>query len=225
MAVPTPAQPAMMPTRSQLLFNLLYSLVPLIGFWLVEKYWGLEAGIVAAIVLGIGEVAWVYMRERRWEPFSLWSAALVIAMGLLSWQLESGKILLLKPAIIEAVFAAVFIVSSLARKPFMLLMAQKQFGKMEMNEVQLRYFNGVNWRIGLLFLIHTAITVYAALWLSSDAWMVAKGVLFYVLLAFFFVGEFCYARFVMRPRMQRYLLRQQELLAYQRVLIERMRKR
>jgi intracellular septation protein A len=219
-----PAAPGLVLSRSQLIFNLLYSLVPLIGFWLVEKYWGLEAGIVVAIVLGIGEVAWVYWRERRWEPFSLWSAVLVIVMGIVSWQLESGKILLLKPAIIEAVFASVFIVSSIAKKPFMLLMAQKQFGKVEFNSMQLRYFNGVNWRIGLLFLLHTMMTVYAALWLSSDAWFFAKGVLFYILLALFFLGEFVYARFIVRPRMQREIENQRAFLTYQRELIERMRR-
>ena len=212
-------------SRTQLLFNLFYSMVPLIGFWLVEKYWGVIAGIVAAVVLAIGEVVWVYWRERRWEPFAVWSAILVIGMAILSWQLEDERILLLKPAILEGVFALLFLGSSIMGRPFMLLMARKQFGNMPMGDFQTRYLSGVNWRVGILFVIHTLVTVYAALYLSIDAWFWVKGLFFYILFGIFFLGELVYSRWVLRPRMLQYWQHQQAFLEHQKQLLDRVRRK
>ncbi len=215
--------PTNMPSRSMLMFNILYSMIPLIGFWIVEEKYGLEAGIIAAIVLGVAEVVWIYIKEHRLEPFAFWSAILVVVMGGISWWLESSTIIRLKPAILEGVFAAVFLVSSLLGKPFMVIMAEKQFGNFIQNPLQMRYLNGLNVRIGILFVLHTAVTVYAAIWLSLSAWVFVKGILFYVFFAIFFVFEFLYSRFFMSRESQK-ILHQQVFLEYQRQMIQNLRK-
>lgn len=225
-------EPASPPTRSQLLFSLAYSMVPLLGFWLVEKHWtskygeiaGLKAGIVAALILAVAEVAWFYVRERRWEMFAVWSAVLVIAMGTISWNMHSSVVLRLKPAVFEAVFAAIFLGSSMLKKPFMLIMAKRQMRNVAFNDLQLRYFNGINWRLGLLFLLHTALTVYAALWMSMDGWAFVSGALFYILFFVYFLGEFCYARLVFRRKLAEYYAGQRAFLDCQRAWIEQVRR-
>ena len=211
------------PSRSQLLYNLIYSMVPLIGFWLVEKFWGLEAGLIVAIALGISEVLVVYIRERRFEPFSSCSAILVVGMGIISWQTGQGVFIRLKPAVMEGAFALAFIVSSLLKKPIMLLLARKQFGDIEFDDFQIQYFNGVNFRVGLLFLLHTLITIYAAVWMSTDAWIFVRGVLFYILFFIYFIGEFIYSRFFLRKKAEKIAM-QHAFLEYQKDIIIQMRK-
>ena len=56
---------AIVPSKNMIIFNILYSLVPLLGFWIIEEWYGLTAGIVAAIILGVGEIAWVFYKEKR----------------------------------------------------------------------------------------------------------------------------------------------------------------
>ena len=213
---------ASLPSRGQLLFNLAYSMVPLLGFWLVEKYYGLHAGVIAAVVLALAEVIWVYYHERRLEFFAVFSAILVIVMGLISWQLESTVILRLKPAIIEGIFAALLLGSSLSGKPFLLIIARKQLGQTELPPLQLSYLRGVNWRVGLLFLLHTLVTVYAALMLSMDAWAFVKGVLFYLLFAVYCAGEFIYSRWRIKRQHEQWQ-KQQAFLDYQRDIIRQVR--
>ncbi len=200
-------------------------MIPVIGFLCIEYFWGLEEGIIAAIILGIGEVAWVYYKEKRFEPFAISSALLVIIMGEVSWYSENRVIILLKPAIIEGIFASIFLVSSLMKKPFMLVIAKKQFGDASFSDFQLHYFNGLNFRVGILFLLHTLVTIYAAFYFSSAGYAFVKGVLFYIMFAIFFAGEFIYSRFFMRKRHMQEMADQQMFLEYQRRTIQKMRQR
>ncbi len=131
--------PPALPSRNQLIGNILYSMLPLLVFWLVEKYWGLLAGVIAAIVFSVAEVLWIYFRERRWDTFSIGIAFLIIIMGVLSWEEGDTTILRLQPAILEGIFTLLFFGSSIIGKPFMVTMAKKQFGETFLNELQIYY--------------------------------------------------------------------------------------
>jgi len=217
-------EPSPTPSRAKLILNLCYSLIPLLAFWIIEQEYGVEAGVIVAIILAIIEVVWIYVRERRLESFAVWSAVLIIIMGIVSWQTKDKMWIYLKPAIFEGIFAAIFIITSIIGKPFMLIMAQRQFGHDQpFNEFQLRYFRGLNWRIGILFIIHTALTVYTAIW-YQDAWAFVKLPLFFILFAIFFAGEFVYSRFTFRHYLER-LQSQQDFLQYQKNMIEQIRKK
>ncbi len=212
-----------MPSRSGLLLNLCYSIVPLIGFVLVEAIYGLEAGVIVAVILSLLEVAWVYWRERRWEPFAIWSAVLIVGMGALSWYTSNDVILLLKPAIFEGIFALILLFSSLMGKPFIMVVARKQFGSEDMfNDFQKEYFYGVNWRLGILFLLHTITIIYSAFYLSNEMYLLNVGAGFYIFFAVFFVGEFIYSRWRMKKQME-YMSRQAAFLEHQRNIIEQMK--
>lgn len=207
---------------SSAMFNILYSMIPLLGFWLIEKYWGLQAGIIAAVVLSFIEVAWVYYREKRLEPFAVWSAVLIVIMGFISWVTESATLILLKPAIFEGIFAIIFLFSSFIGKPFMAVMAERQLKGQTITTFHSIYFKGLNLRIGIFFLIHTILTVYAALYLSKDAWFFVKGILFYLMFFIFFAFEFVYSRF----RAKRYhekMESQYAFLQYQQNLAKQIR--
>lgn len=210
-------------SRSRLLVNVIYSMVPLLGYWLVEVYYGLKTGVIAAIILALAEVIWVYVREKRFEAFSTGSAGLVIIMGGIGWYLESETMLRLKPAIFEGIFAFIIIGSSLLGKPLMLMLASKQFGKIELSEFHQQYFHGLNLRIGLLFAIHTLMIVYAALYGSAAMWAFVSSGLFFIMFILFLALEFLYSR----RRLRKYVAnveKQRAFLEYQRDIISHIRK-
>ncbi|WP_372371480.1 inner membrane-spanning protein YciB [Candidatus Uabimicrobium sp. HlEnr_7] len=210
------------PSGSSAMFNIFYSMIPLLGFWLIEKYYGLQAGIIAAIVLSFIEVAWVYYREKRLEPFAVWSAVLIVLMGVISWITESATLILLKPAIFEGIFAVIFLFSSFIGKPFMEIMAQKQLKGQNITAFHSMYFKGLNFRIGVFFLIHTILTVYAALYLSKDAWFFVKGILFYMMFFVFFAFEFVYSR-LKAKRYREKMEGQYAFLQYQQDMVKQIR--
>lgn len=210
-------------TGSSAIFSIFYSMIPLLGFWIIEEYWGLQAGIVAAIILSFIEVAWIYYREKRFEAFAVWSAVLIVIMGAISWITNSAVLILLKPAIFEGIFAIIFIFTSIIGKPFMAIMAKKQLKGQPITAFHKEYFNGLNLRIGIFFLIHTMMTVYAALYGSRGMWVLVKGVLFYVLFFVFFAIEFVYSRFRAKRYHEKMEL-QQAFLESQSNMIEQMRR-
>lgn len=207
--------------KSSIIFNLLYSIVPLIGFWWIEEKYGLVAGIIAAIVLALLEVIWTLIKERRFEPFSTWSAVLIIVMGVISWKLNNDVFIKLKPAILESVFVGLFFISSLIHKPFLLLVAKKQLGN-SLGDYQTSYLAKLNWHIGMLFLVHVLIIVYSAFWLSHNQWMFVTSVLFYIMFAVFFLIEFVVSR-IRFFRYRKQLQSQQIFLQYQRDIIQQMK--
>lgn len=212
------------PSKKQMTYGLISSVIPLLCFWIVESYYeSVEAGVIAAIVIAFIEVLWVYWREKRWETLAIASAGLVVLMGGVSWYFQSGRVIMLKPAIFEGIFAAVFIGSSLAGKPFMVAMARKQLGNVEFNDFQLQHFAGLNWRVGFFFLIHTLMTLYAAFYLSRQALDFTVGILFFILFFFFFVFEYLYSRRKMKKQAEKWAM-ENMILEQQREMYRKIRR-
>lgn len=202
LAKPAPTAPSSTAgTRKQIVRTLLISLIPLIIFWIVEAYLGLVAGLIAAMVFALGELAWFYFREHRIDRFALMSAILILVLGGISLIFQKGIFFKLKPAVIEGVFAAILLISQLMGKPLLLTMATKQHGKGMLEGPRGKYLKGVNLRLGLFFLGHAGLTLYAALALSTSGWIFVKGVLQMILLGVLLLGEFLYTRFILAKRL------------------------
>lgn len=179
------------------LFSLfLFALLPLIVFYFVEATYGLKAGVIAAIIFGILEVSFEYLKTKKFDLMTISSTLLVIILGLISIYLENDAFIKIKPAILEMVFAIIFLSALFTKTPIMIIMAEKQFKlTIERTSFQFKYMKAMNIRMGLFFLVHTILTVYSALYMSTGAWMFIKGVLFNVMLGAFFVFEYFYGKY------------------------------
>jgi len=68
--------------------KLLPGLLPILVFILVDEFWSTEAGLVVALVFGIGQLCYIFIREKRLDRFVLFDTALLIALGGISIALK-----------------------------------------------------------------------------------------------------------------------------------------
>lgn len=177
-------------SRQKIIKNLLVSLVPIIIFYVVEKYYGVAWGVIIAILSSIIECGYEYFKYKKIEPVTLGVLLLIVIMGSLSLYTGSGVFYKLNPAVYELAFALLFIGTSLWGTPILILFSKKQLKGVKLGESQIKHLKGMNLRIGIFFLVHGALTVYSALFLSTAAWAFIKGFLFYIMFFIYFGFEF-----------------------------------
>src|SRR5262245_35786510 len=110
------------------------------------------------MVFGVGEIAWEYIRDKKVSAITLGANALILILGGISLVSSEGFWFKLQPAIMEAVFAVILIGSFALKRPFMVLMADKQNlwanVQPEAKPILQKKFAGLTLRLGIFFLIH-----------------------------------------------------------------------
>lgn len=168
-------------SRKKALRSLLMAgLLPVLAYTFVEEYFGTIWGLVAGMALGVGEILNEWRTQRRVETMTWIGNGMILSMGLISLVTGDGLWFKLQPAIIEAVTAIFLMGSVIIKKPFMVLMGEKQgiFDKIhpEIRPLMISLFSGLTFRIGLFFLGHSLLATHAALYWSTSAWAILKGV-------------------------------------------------
>lgn len=176
--------------RAEFLKKLLPGFIPLFVFIAIDEIWGTRAGLVAALVIGLAEMVWIWTRERRFDRFVLFDTALLMALGSVSIVLDNDIFFKLKPGLVELILCAVLAVSSFSKVNVIGLMTQRYMKDMELNEQQTNQFRKMMQRMFFLFLAHTLLVFYSAFYWSSEAWAFVSGGLFYILFALVFGYEF-----------------------------------
>lgn len=194
---PTPPRPRSV--RSLLLGGVL----PLVVYTFVEMYYGTFWGLIAGMVLGVGELISEKVTQGRVDNITWLGNGMLFVLGGISLFTQEGVWFKLQPAILEFCMAGVLVGSVILKKPFLSMMGEKQglFNTFPPETiVRVRaLFAGVTLRFGLFFLVHAAIATYAAFYWSTQAWVILKGVGFTVTMIVYFVGEVV----VLRMRIQR----------------------
>lgn len=167
-------------------------LLPVVAFTVVEQFYGPIGGAIAGIVFGAGEICWELWRNGRVQKITWLSNLLVLVFGVLSLWESDGTFFKLQPAALLLIFAALLFGSSFLKRPFLTALAKKQNPTLPPEAEAL--LTRMNFRLGFVFLILTAISVYAAFYWSTVAWATLKGVGLPVLLAIYMAGEFIWLR-------------------------------
>lgn len=152
--------------------TLVLSILPVIVFALIENYFGTVAGLIAGVVLGIGELVYERVTLGRIQGVTLAANALVIALGALSLFEDDPTFFKLQPAILVFAMAAFFIGSSLVKRPMLVELAKKQ--RPDLPPVALQSLSGLNFRVGMFLILVGAIGVHAALKWSTPLWAAYK---------------------------------------------------
>lgn len=176
--------------KSELLKKLLPGFIPLLVFIIIDEIWGTRAGVVAALVIGMVELVWIWIREKRFDRFVLFDTGLLVVLGSVSIFLDNDIFFKLKPGLVELILCAVLAVSAFSKINIVGLMTQRYLKDMEMNEQQTAQLRKTLQLMFFVFLIHTILVFYAAFFLSNEAWAFISGGLFYILFAVVFGYEF-----------------------------------
>lgn len=160
-------------TKNTIRSFFLGGLLPVIIFTVIEEYWGTTWGLVAGMVFGVGEMTFEYVKERKISPITLGGNALLIVLGIVALWAKEGIWFKLQPAIMEFVFAILLIGSFFMKKSFLIAMAKRQQPGLPVHaEV---WMHGLTFRLGLFFLLQTALAVWSAISWSTTAWALLKG--------------------------------------------------
>ncbi|MDQ1351163.1 MAG: hypothetical protein QG657_1465 [Acidobacteriota bacterium] len=178
--------------------------LPLIIFILADSLWGTRIGLIVAVVSGIIELIYSYIKEKLIDKFILLDLGLIVILGVVSIILENDIFFKLKPALIELIFCFILGISVFSPVNILMLMTRRYMKNIQLNEEQVRQFNRSLRVLFYIFLAHTALIVYAAFFMSKGAWAFISGGLFYILFAFYFVFELIRAR-SKRKEMQKVL--------------------
>ena len=186
--------------RTELLKKLLPGFIPLFVFIAVDEIWGTRAGLVAALVTGLAEMAWIWIKEKRFDRFVMLDTGLLVLLGSVSIILDNDIFFKLKPGLVELILCAVLAVSAFSKLNIIGLMTQRYMKDLELNEQQMLQFRRTMKLMFFVFLIHTILVFYSAFYLPNEAWAFISGGLFYILFALVFGYEFIKQKLKLRKQ-------------------------
>lgn len=176
--------------RSDLIKKLLPGFIPLFVFIAADELWGTKIGLIVALGVGLLELIYTYIKEKRFDKFILLDTALLMALGGISILLDNDIFFKIKPAIIEAIMCVILAVSSYTKIDIVGGMTQRYMKGVEMNEAVQNQFKRTLKIMFWIFAIHTLLVVYSAFYMSKEAWVFISGGLFYILFGVYFLYEF-----------------------------------
>jgi isopentenyldiphosphate isomerase/intracellular septation protein A len=156
--------------------------------------------LVAAIVIGVVEMAWIWIKEKRFDRFVLFDTGLLFVLGSVSIVLDNDIFFKLKPGLVELILCAVLAVSAFSKLNIIGMMTQRYMKDMELNEQQMAQFKKTMQLMFFVFLFHTGLVFYSAFYLSKEAWAFISGGMFYILFALVFGYEFIKQRLKLRKK-------------------------
>lgn len=161
-------------TSRKSFYTLIASLLPVLIFTVIEELYGTQAGLIAGVVFGVGEVLYEWKTLGKPQPLTLGVNAMVLVLGGISLFESNAVFFKLQPAILVFVMAFALIGSSLMKKPFLVAFAKKQ--RPDLPEVVLARLSGLNLRMGFCLVAIGVIGVYAAFEWSTAWWATYKAV-------------------------------------------------
>ncbi|MCY1722235.1 NUDIX domain-containing protein [Prolixibacteraceae bacterium Z1-6] len=175
--------------RAQLLKKLLPGFIPLFVFIAADEIWGTKTGLFVAVGVGIAEMIWIALKEKRFEKFVLFDTLLLVILGAVSILLDNDIFFKLKPGLIELILVAVLAVSAFSSLNIIGLMGQRYLKDTQFNDAQIAQMRQSMKALFFIFLGHTILVFYSAFYLSKEAWAFISGGLFYIIFGVYFLFE------------------------------------
>lgn len=175
--------------KLDLLKSLAPGFLPLIVFIGADALWGTTIGLIVAVVVGIAEFLYSWIKEKVIDKFILLDVGLIVILGGVSILLDNDIFFKLKPALIELIFCVILAVSVFSPVNVMLMMSKRYMKHIELGEAQIEQLNRGLKALFFIFLGHTVLIVYSAFFMSKGAWGFISGGLFYILFGVYFVYE------------------------------------
>ena len=176
--------------RAQLLKKLLPGFIPLFVFIAADEIWGTKIGLFVAIAVGVAEMAYVAVKEKRFEKFVLFDTLLLVVLGGVSILLDNDIFFKLKPGLIELILVAVLAISAFSGVNIVGMMGQRYMKDVEFSTAQMQQMRQSMKSLFFIFFIHTILVFYSAFFMSKEAWAFISGGLFYIIFGVYFLFEF-----------------------------------
>ena len=175
--------------KKDLLKKLLPGLLPIVVYIIADEFFGTKIGIAVAITVGIGELIYFYIKEKRIEKFVIIDTLLLVVLSGISILLDNDIFFKLKPAFIELIFVVILGISAFSPKNLMLNMSKRYMRGIEINEIAQKKMKQNSQVLFFIFLLHSVLIIYSAYFMSNKAWAFISTALFYIIIGVYFVFE------------------------------------
>lgn len=172
-----------------LLKRLLPGLLPLLVFIVADELYGTEAGLAVAVSFGLLQLAYMYILHRTVDRFTLYDTLLIIALGGASLLLENDLFFKLKPVLVGVILCALLGISAFSRTNLVTMMTKRYMGDAAFSAEQTERMRSGLRTMFVLFSLHTALVLYAALFLSTEAWAFISTAVFYMMFGLYLAVE------------------------------------
>ncbi|MDH3688908.1 MAG: septation protein A [Gammaproteobacteria bacterium] len=143
--------------------KLLFDFLPLLLFFATFSLYGIYVATAVAIVASVLQVAWFWLKHRRFETTHLITLAVVTVFGGLTIALHDDTFIKWKPTVVNWIFAALVLGSQLFGKKTAL-----EFLLGSQLELPASIWRNVNLSWGIFFLALGAINLYVAFYYGLD---------------------------------------------------------
>jgi intracellular septation protein len=191
-SAPNPPTTPQINPKKQMMSLFFAGLLPVIAFTFIEEYYGTIAGLIAGMVFGVGEITYELIKYRKVQKITWIGNGLLLVLGSVSLISSEGLWFKMQPALMEGALVVALWGSLIIKKPLLVVLAEQQ-GQSFPPAVKAR-MKGMTFRVGLFFLIQTALAVWSALYWSTTAWALLKGVGLTVSFIIYLVLEALYMR-------------------------------
>ena len=175
--------------KFQLLKKLLPGFIPLFVFIAADEIWGTKIGLFVAVGVGIIELLWIAIKEKRFEKFVLFDTILLVVLGAVSIILDNDIFFKLKPGLIELILVAILAISAFSKINIIGLMGQRYMKDASFNDAQMAQMRKSLKYLFYIFAVHTLLVFYSTFFMSKAAWAFISGGLFYILFGIYFLFE------------------------------------
>lgn len=180
--------------QRKLLLQLLPGFLPLFAFILADELWGTTVGLIVAIASGVIELAWYWLKDRRFDTFILLDTLLIIVLGIISIVLENEVFFKIKPALIGVLMCVILGISVFTPSNFLMAMSKRYMKGIELTDQQYLQMKRNMKLLFWLFVAYTALVFYSVWFMSKEAWAFISGGLFYILFGAYATFEFVRAK-------------------------------
>lgn len=165
-------------------------MLPLIVFIVADALFGNIAGLIIAIVFGVLEFIYSYLKERSIDKFILMDIGLIFMLGIISIFFNNPIFFKLKPAIIELFICVIIGISLFSPLNIIQLMTKRYMKNIEFDPYTQKKMHKGLVIVFWLFFIHTILIVISAVFMSHAAWGFVSGGLFYIIFIGYLVFEY-----------------------------------
>lgn len=200
--------------RKELLKNLTIGFLPLLVFIVADELFDLLISLLIAMAVGLLELAVTYFREKKFDKFILLDLTLIGSLGLVSVALENPVFILIKPAIIEAIFVVLIGITIFTDNPLLINMSARYMKGMALADQQIEMMRRMLHTIFWLFIGHIILVVAAAIYVGQpdtpgylgrkEIWAFVSGGLLYILMGISFIFQFVKGKLNQRKTLKQY---------------------
>ncbi len=176
--------------QRKLLLQMLPGFIPLFIFIIADEIWGTKIGLIVAVFMGITELIFYAIKDKKFDKFILFDTLLLVALGLVSLIFNNDVFFKLKPALIGLLTSIILAFSAFTPSNILFNMSKRYMRGIEFNEEQYQMMKKSMKNMFYIFSIYTLLVFYSVWFMSDAGWAFVSGGLFYIIFGIYFVYEF-----------------------------------